>query len=350
MKVLITGGTGYIGSHAAVELLKAGNDVVLFDNFSTSTSQVAAAIGAIADRETPLIVGDVRDLGALNAAFETYAFDAVLHLAGAKAVGESVAFPLAYYDNNVCGTVRLLECMAAHDVKTLVFSSSATVYGVPERMPIGEDSRLAPTNPYGRSKLIVENMLKDLHRADGCWRISILRYFNPVGGHASGQLGEDPCGVSSNLMPCIGQVALGRQPHLAIFGDDYPTLDGTCIRDYIHVVDLAKGHLQALAFLAAGPKLAIHNLGTGVGYSVREVVRAFETASGRPIPCKVVGRRLGDIAECYADPSRAWEELGWKAAFGLEQMCQDAWHSLCVQNFGGASASHKFGRPPTAKT
>lgn len=328
MQVLITGGTGYIGSHIAVELLKAGNDVVLFDNLSTSTSQVAAAIGAIAGREPPLIVGDVRDPSALDAAFKTYAFDAVLHLAGVKAVGESVAFPLVYYDNNVCGTVRLLECMAAHDVKTLVFSSSATVYGVPEVMPIGEDSPPRPTNPYGRSKLIVENMLKDLHRADGSWHISILRYFNPLGGHASGQLGEAPCGVSSNLMPHIEQVALGRRPYLAIFGDDYPTPDGTCIRDYIHVVDLAKGHLQALALLAAGPTLAIHNLGTGVGYSVREVIRAFEAASGHPIPCTVVGRRPGDIAECYADPSRAWEELGWKAELGLEQMCQDAWRFL----------------------
>ena len=329
MKVLITGGTGYIGSHVAVELLKAGHDVVLFDNLSTSTSQVAAAIGAIADREIPLIVGDVRDSGALNAVLKTYAFDAVLHLAGVKAVGESVASPLMYYDNNVCGTVRLLECMVAHDVKTLVFSSSMTVYGVPEVLPISEDSPPVPTNPYGRSKLIVENMLKDLHRADGCWRISILRYFNPIGGHASGQLGEDLCGSSSNLMSYIGQVALGRRPYLAILGDDYPTPDGTCIRDYIHVVDLAKGHLQALAFLAAGPKLAIHNLGTGVRYSVREVVRAFESVSGHPIPCKVVGRRPGDIAECYADPSRAWEELGWKAELGLEQMCQDAWHFLC---------------------
>lgn len=328
MKVLITGGTGYIGSHIAVELLEVGNDVVLFDNLSTSTSQVAAAIGAIAGREPPLIVGDVRDPSALDAAFKTYAFDAVLHLAGVKAIGESVAFPLVYYDNNVCGTVRLLECMAAHDVKTLVFSSSATVYGVPEVMPIGEDSPPRPTNPYGRSKLIVENMLKDLHRADGSWRISILRYFNPLGGHASGQLGEVPSGVSSNLMPHIGQVALGRRPYLAIFGDDYPTPDGTCIRDYIHVVDLAKGHLQALALLAAGPTLAIHNLGTGVGYSVREVVRAFEAASGHPIPCTVVGRRPGDIAECYADPSRAWEELGWKAELGLGQMCQDAWRFL----------------------
>ena len=329
MKLLITGGTGYIGSHVAVELLKAGHDLVLFDNLSTSTSQIAAVIGAIADREIPLIVGDVRDPGALNAVLKTYAFDAVLHFAGVKAVGESVASPLMYYDNNVCGTVRLLECMAAHDVKTLVFSSSATVYGVPEMMPISEDSPPVPINPYGRSKLIVENMLKDLHRADGCWRISILRYFNPIGGHASGQLGEDPCGVSSNLMPYIGQVALGRRPYLVIFGDDYPTPDGTCIRDYIHVVDLAKGHLQALAFLAAEPKLAIHNLGTGVGYSVREVARAFEAASGRPIPCKVVGRRPGDIAEFYADRSRAWEELGWKAELGLEQMCQDAWRFLC---------------------
>ena len=329
MNVLITGGTGYIGSHVAVELLRAGNDVVLFDNFSTSTSQVAAAIEAIADRETPLIVGDVRDSSALNAAFTTYAFDAVLHIAGAKAVGESVAFPLAYYDNNVCGTVRLLECMAAHDVKTLVFSSSATIYGSSETMPIDEDSPPAPINPYGRSKLIIENMLKDLHRADECWRISILRYFNPVGAHPSGQLSEDPCETSSNLMPNIGQVALGRRPYLAVLGDDYPTPDGTGIRDYIHVVDLAKGHLQALAFLAADPKLTIHNLGTGVGYSVKEVVCAFEEASGLPIPCKVVGRRSGDVAECYADPSRAWEDLGWKAEFGLEQMCRDAWHSLC---------------------
>ncbi len=328
MKVLITGGTGYIGSHVAVELLKAGNDVVLFDNFSTSTSQVAATIEAITDREVPLIVGDVRDSSVLNAMFTTYSFDAVLHIAGTKAVGESIAFPLAYYDNNVCGAVRLLECMAAHDVKTLVFSSSATIYGSSETMPIDEDSPPAPTNPYGRSKLIIENMLKDLHRTDECWRISILRYFNPVGAHPSGQLSEDPYGTSSNLMPYIGQVALGRRPYLAVFGDDYPTPDGTGIRDYIHVVDLAKGHLQALAFLAADPKLTIHNLGTGVGYSVKEVVCAFEEASGRPIPCKVIGRRSGDVAECYADPSRAWEELGWKAERELEQMCRDAWHSL----------------------
>ena len=325
MNILVTGGAGYIGSHTAIELLDAGNEVVLFDNLSNSSMRAVTALRGVANRDVPLVEGDIRNLAELDALFAAHDFDAVIHFAGLKAVAESVADPLGYYDNNVHGTLRLLDRMAAHDVKTLVFSSSATVYGNPASVPITEDFPTSPINPYGQTKLVIEHVLQDLYRADDSWRISILRYFNPVGAHITGELGEEPSGVPNNLLPYIAQVATGRLPHLEIFGADYPTRDGTGVRDYIHVVDLAKGHLKALDYLADRPKLAVHNLGTGTGYSVLEAVRAFEAAAGRPIPCKVVARRPGDIAESYADPAKAYRDLAWKAKLDLERMCQDAW-------------------------
>jgi UDP-glucose 4-epimerase len=271
------------------------------------------------------VEGDIRDAAALERLFASHRFDAVVHFAGLKAVGESVAHPLRYYDNNVNGTLRLVEAMKAHDVKTLVFSSSATVYGDSTIVPATEDLPTGATNPYGRSKLMVEQLLRDVHCSDPQWRISLLRYFNPVGAHASGELGEDPRGTPNNLPPYVAQVAIGRRPEVLVFGDDYPTRDGTGIRDYIHVVDLARGHLAALQLLAQRPQLAVHNLGTGRGYSVLEVIRAFEKASGKTIPYRIAERRPGDIAESYADTTKAHRELGWSAQFDLDDMCRDAW-------------------------
>ncbi len=325
MKVLVTGGGGYIGSHTSIELLAAGHDVVVLDDFSNSSPQAVAALAMVANRKVPLVVGDIGDGNCLDEIFRTGDFAAVIHFAALKAVGESVREPLRYYQNNVVGTACLVERMAAHGVKTLVFSSSATVYGNPKSTPIREDFPTIPVNPYGRTKLIIEDMLRDLYAADPDWRISILRYFNPIGAHPCGEIGEHPSGVPGNLLPYISQVAIGQREYLEIFGNDYPTPDGTGIRDYLHVVDLALGHVKALDHLGPQPRLAVHNLGTGRGYSVLEVVRAFEAASGREIPYRAVGRRPGDIAVSYADASRARDELGWTASRDLRRMCEDVW-------------------------
>lgn len=324
-KILVTGGAGYIGSHTCVELLAAGYELVVIDNFSNSKPAVLERVGRIAGREPVFHETDIRDRSALRTVFAHHEIGAVIHFAGLKAVGESVAQPLRYYDNNVSGSVTLCEVMAEHDVRTLVFSSSATVYGDPPSLPIHEEFPLSATNPYGRSKLMVEDILRDTRRTDERWHIALLRYFNPVGAHASGLIGEDPNGHPNNLMPFIAQVAVGQRPELAVFGDDYPTHDGTGVRDYIHVVDLARGHLAALQALAQKPGLLTVNLGTGHGYSVLEVVRAFERASGRPVPYRIVPRRPGDIAQCYADPALARQVLGWQAGHGLDAMCADTW-------------------------
>lgn len=322
-KILVTGGLGYIGSHTVVELSAAGHEVVILDNLSNSKKSVLDRLGELCGQRPAFVEGDIRDAAAVRAALR--GCSAVIHFAGLKAVGESVEKPLAYYDNNVVGSIRLCETMAEAGVRTLVFSSSATVYGDPQRLPIPEDAPLAATNPYGRTKLMIEDILRDLYRADSGWRLALLRYFNPVGAHPSGRIGEDPNGVPNNLMPFIAQVAIGKRPYLSVFGDDYPTPDGTGVRDYIHVVDLAQGHLAALSALARQGGLLTVNLGTGRGYSVLEMVRAFEQASGRPIPYRIAPRRPGDVACCYADPSLAERLLGWRAQRGLSEMCADLW-------------------------
>lgn len=323
--ILVTGGAGYIGSHTVVELLAEGHEVLIIDNLCNSTLSVIDRIAAIAGRRPEFANVDMRDRVGLRKLFSAQSFSAVLHFAGLKAVGESVAKPLLYYDNNVAGTVSLLESMTEAGVKTLVFSSSATVYGDPPSVPIVESFPLSATNPYGRSKLMIEDILRDTARSDPQWRIALLRYFNPVGAHESGLIGEDPQGTPNNLLPYVAQVAAGILPQLSIFGADYPTPDGTGIRDYIHVVDLARGHLAALGALAESSDMLTLNLGTGRGYSVLEMIKAFSEASGRRIDYRVVGRRPGDVAECYADPSRALELIGWRAHRTLEQMCADAW-------------------------
>lgn len=323
--VLLTGGAGYIGSHMAVELLQAGYEVVVLDNFSNASPASLQAVERITQKTVTLYEGDIRDEARLNEIFSNHDIQAVLHFAGLKAVGESTTAPVKYYDNNVHGTLRLIEAMNAAGCKTLVFSSSATVYGEPERVPIDESSATGATNPYGRSKLIVEDVLRDLCEADEAWRISLLRYFNPVGAHASGEIGEDPNDIPNNLMPYISQVAVGKLEKLNVFGNDYPTPDGTGVRDYIHVVDLARGHIKALEYLQHNKGLAVHNLGTGRGYSVLEAVKAFERASGVEIPYEITDRRPGDIAACYADPAKAQRELGWQAEYDLDRMCEDAW-------------------------
>ena len=321
---LVTGGTGYIGSHAAVELLSVGHDVFIVDNLSNSKPSVLERIARIAGRRPGFAQIDVRDRAGLRRLFAERRFDAVIHFAGLKAVGESVAKPLAYYDNNVSGSVALFDCMGEAGVKTIVFSSSATVYGDPASVPIREDFPLAATNPYGRCKLMIEEILRDVQKADPAWRVALLRYFNPVGAHASGMIGEDPDGVPNNLMPYIAQVAVGRLPELPVYGGDYPTPDGTGVRDFVHVVDLARGHLAALDALRQPGVLTV-NLGTGRGYSVLEMVRAFAVASGKPVPYRIVARRPGDIARCYADPALARRLLGWQTQFGLDAMCADTW-------------------------
>lgn len=342
--IFVTGGAGYIGSHTVLQLLERGHAVVAFDNFSNSKPAALARVRRLAavrlgrDPEAvPLtvITGDIRDATALRAAFATHPdIRAVIHFAGLKAVGESVLQPLRYYDNNVLGSLRLLEAMNEAGVHALVFSSSATVYGDPQSVPIREDARLAATNPYGATKLHIEDMLRDLHRSQPeRWRIAILRYFNPVGAHESGEIGEDPEGIPNNLMPFIAQVACGRREALSVFGGDYPTPDGTGVRDYIHVVDLADGHLKALERLWRGhaacgegtDTLVTVNLGTGRGYSVLEMLRAFEAAAGHAIAHQIVARRPGDIASCYADPQLAWLELGWRACRDQAAMCRDHW-------------------------
>jgi UDP-glucose 4-epimerase len=323
--ILVTGGAGYIGSHTCVELLNAGFDVTVFDNFCNSQPEALARVERITGKKPTLIQGDIRDRAALVAALQQSGATAVIHFAGLKAVGESVQKPLLYYDNNVVGTVRLLEAMTECGVKTLVFSSSATVYGDPQRLPLTEDHPLSTTNPYGQTKLVIEEMLRDLFRSDPSWHISILRYFNPVGAHASGLIGEDPQGTPNNLLPFVAQVAVGRRAFLNVWGNDYATPDGTGVRDYIHVVDLALGHLKALERLQHQAECLAINLGTGVGYSVLDMVRAFEQASGQPVPHQVGPRREGDIAACYADPAQALALLGWQAERGLQTMCADAW-------------------------
>ncbi len=322
--ILVTGGAGYIGSHTCVELLRAGRDIVVFDNFCNSHPESLKRVESISGRKVILVEGDIRDQGAVTNVLRQYHCTAVIHFAGLKAVGESVEKPLEYYDNNVIGTHRLLRAMSECGVKTLVFSSSATVYGEPQRLPLTEDHPLSATNPYGRTKLVIEDMLRDLYRSDPSWRIGILRYFNPVGAHESGLIGEDPQGIPNNLMPFVAQVAVGRREQLMVWGNDYPTPDGTGVRDYIHVVDLALGHLKALLRLNEAQCFEV-NLGTGTGYSVLEVVKAFEKASGCPIPYELAPRRAGDVASCYADPAFAAELLNWRAERKMDAMCVDAW-------------------------
>ena len=325
-KILVTGCSGYIGSHTTLALLQTGLDLVLLDNLSNSSAESIARVSQITGRAPVFVEGDVRDLDLLTNLFVEHSVDAVLHFAGLKAVSESVSQPLRYYDNNVHGSQILFQAMSNASVFNIVFSSSATVYGEPAQMPISEDCPVGqPTNPYGRSKLIVEDILRDLAVSDPRWRIAILRYFNPVGAHESGLIGEDPNGIPNNLLPYIAQVAVGKLPELAVFGNDYPTHDGTGVRDYIHVVDLAEGHLRALDVLATRTGANVWNLGTGQGYSVLDMVRAFEDASGKPVPYRIAPRRPGDIATCYADPTKAARELGWKAKRGLPEMMRDAW-------------------------
>jgi UDP-glucose 4-epimerase len=325
MKILTTGGAGYIGSHTCLELLKAGHEVVVVDNLCNSKEESLRRVQEIAGRSLSFHRVDLLDRKALDSVFRGQEIEAVLHFAGLKAVGESVRIPLRYYHNNITGTVTLCEAMEEFGVKTIVFSSSATVYGNPRTVPITEDFPLSPTNPYGRTKLVIEELLRDLQAADPEWRIALLRYFNPVGAHESGRIGEDPNGIPNNLFPYIAQVAVGKLKELKVFGNDYPTPDGTGVRDYIHVVDLARGHLRALEKLASGPGVVTYNLGTGRGYSVLEAIVAFSQACGEPIPHRIVGRRPGDVASCYADPTLARRELGWQATRGLGEMCADAW-------------------------
>jgi UDP-glucose 4-epimerase len=337
MNILVTGGAGYIGSHTCLELLQTGHEVIVVDNLSNSKKESLKRVQELAGKSLEFHQVDLRDKGSLDDVFGSYSIDAVIHFAGLKAPGESVTIPLQYYHNNVTGTLILCQVMQAHSVRNIVFSSSATVYGEPHRVPVAEDFPLnSPTNPYGRSKLMIEDILRDLYRADESWNVALLRYFNPVGAHPSGRIGEDPSGIPNNLVPYIAQVAVGRLAELSIFGSDYPTPDGTGIRDYIHVVDLALGHLKALDKLASNPGVVTYNLGTGRGYSVLEVVAAFEKASGKKIPYRIVGRRPGDVASCYADPTKAREELGWSASRGIDEMCADAWRWQSNNPYGYA--------------
>ena len=327
MQILVTGGAGYIGSHTCLELLQAGYNVVVVDNLSNSKKEALERAQKLAGKSLTFHKVDLLNETALNAVFQSAAIDAVIHFAGLKAVGESVAEPLRYYHNNISGTINLCRIMQKHGVKEMVFSSSCTVYGEPHTVPITEEFPLsAPTSPYGRTKLMLEDIFRDLYRADPAWNIVLLRYFNPVGAHPSGQIGEDPNGIPNNLLPYITQVAVGKLAQLAVFGGDYPTRDGTGVRDYIHVVDLAIGHLKALEKLKASPGLLTCNLGTGQGYSVLEMIAAFEKASGKKIPYRIVARRPGDTAAVYANPDKAERELGWRAERGLTEMCADAWN------------------------
>lgn len=324
-RILVTGGAGYLGSHTCVALIQAGYQVVVLDNLSNSHPQAMQRIERITGQTVPWIQADIRDCAALQACFEQYAFAAVIHFAGLKAVGESVQDPMRYYDNNVVGSLRLLQAMQQAGVHTLIFSSSATVYGDPVYLPFDEKHPLAPTNPYGQSKLMIERMLQDVWAANGAFRLALLRYFNPVGAHPSGLIGEDPLGVPNNLMPFIAQVAIGQRPALNIWGDDYPTLDGTGVRDYIHVCDLAEGHVKALQVLLQQQRWILANLGTGHGYSVMQVLRAFEQAAQRTIPYHMQARRPGDVAAAYADIHNAQQQLQWQAQRDLQQMCEDHW-------------------------
>ena len=326
MSILVTGGAGYIGSHTCVELLDAGYDIVVIDNFSNSKRESLERIRGISGRDFVFYEVDIRDEDALNMVFSENDIEAVIHFAGLKAVGESVHMPLKYYENNVGGTVILCEVMRAFEVKRMVFSSSATVYGDSKVMPLKEDFPTSASNPYGRTKLVIEEILGDVCNSDSEWAVALLRYFNPIGAHESGMIGEDPSGIPNNLMPYITQVAIGRLDRLSIFGSDYPTVDGSGVRDYIHVVDLAKGHVNALQKVMGESGIGTYNLGTGRGCSVLELVDAFERENGVEIPCEITGRRPGDVAACYADPSKAQRELGWRAQRDIGQMCRDSWN------------------------
>lgn len=339
MNVLVTGGAGYIGSHTCVELSAAGHKAIVVDNLCNSNRQALQRVEKISNQSLSFYQLDICDAQALRQVFSEHSIDAVIHFAGLKAVGESVAQPLRYYHNNVYGTVNLCQVMAEFGVFNIVFSSSATVYGDPATVPITENFPLSATNPYGRSKLMVEEVLRDLYLSDPRWNAILLRYFNPVGAHKSGLIGEDPNGIPNNLMPFITQVAVGKRPELSVFGDDYATVDGTGVRDYIHVVDLAVGHLKALDKLSENPGACAYNLGTGQGYSVLQMVAAFEEASQQKIPYRIVERRPGDIASCFADPAYAAQELGWQATRGLKEMAEDSWRWQQNNPDGYASAS-----------
>ncbi|MCL1114211.1 UDP-glucose 4-epimerase GalE [Shewanella basaltis] len=325
MAILVTGGAGYIGTHTVVELLNAGQEVVIVDNLSNSSVEALARVKTITGKDVVFYQGDILNKALLQKVFADHEIESVIHFAGLKAVGESVAKPLKYYENNVTGTIILCQVMAENNVKNLVFSSSATVYGDPASLPIKEDFPTGATNPYGQSKLMVEHILADLHHSDNSWNIARLRYFNPVGAHESGLIGEDPNDIPNNLMPFIAQVAVGKREQLSVFGNDYNTADGTGVRDYIHVVDLAIGHLQALKKLQTKPGLVTYNLGTGIGYSVLDMVKAFEKACGKTIAYQISPRRPGDIAACYADPSFAAVQLDWRATHSVEDMASSSW-------------------------
>ena len=325
MSILVTGGAGYIGSHTCLELLRAGHDLVVVDNLSNSHAEALTRVRALSGRDFVFHREDIRDAGAMARIFSAGRIESVIHFAGLKAVGESVQKPLLYWDNNVTGTLVLLEQMEKAGVKSMVFSSSCTVYGDPASVPIREDFPLSAVNPYGMTKLTIERILHDIHRADPSWTMAVLRYFNPVGADPSGAIGEDPNGIPNNLVPYVSQVAIGKHPEVLVFGSDYPTKDGTGVRDFIHVTDLAIGHLKALERLRVRPGILTVNLGTGAGYSVLEMIHAFERATGRSIPYRKVARRPGDVAEAWADPTLAQQELGWVATRGLDVMCEDAW-------------------------
>lgn len=325
MHILVTGGAGYIGSHTCILLIEAGYDVIVFDNFSNASKESIKRVEKIVGKKIILIEGDIRNRDDLHKVFNAYKIDAVIHFAGLKAVGESVEKPLKYYDNNIHGTIVLCEVMAEHDCKSIVFSSSATVYGDPHTTPIKENFPLSATNPYGRSKLFIEEMLRDLYISDNAWKVVLLRYFNPVGAHVSGTIGEDPHGIPNNLMPFIAQTAVGTREYLSVFGDDYDTHDGTGVRDYIHVMDLADGHVKALDKIDTFNEVMTINLGTGNGYSVLDMVKAFENASGEQVPYQIAPRRAGDIAKCFADATYAKEILGWEATRSIDEMCKDSW-------------------------
>lgn len=334
MKLLITGGAGYIGSHTCVELLQAGYELVVVDNLSNSSEEALVRVQELAGKPIEFHKVDLLDRPALEKVFSGAAIDGVIHFAGLKAPGESVSQPLRYFHNNVTGSLILFEVMQEHHVRNLVFSSSCTVYGSPRTVPVTEDFPLGVINPYGRTKLMIEEILRDLHTADESWNVALLRYFNPVGAHPSGRIGEDPEGIPNNLLPYLAQVAVGRLPELYVFGNDYPTPDGTCIRDYIHVVDLAQGHLKALEKLNTNPGVVTYNLGTGRGYSVLEVLAAFEKACGKKILSKISKRRQGDAAISYADPSKAKRELSWEAKHGIDEMCADVWRWQSKNPYG----------------
>lgn len=325
MRILVTGGAGYIGSHTCLELLNGGFEVVVVDNLSNSKFESLKRVQELTGKYLEFYQVDLLDRTAVDEVFKKSKIDAVIHFAGLKAVGESVAVPLRYYHNNVTGSIMLFDVMIKHGVRNLVFSSSATVYGDPKEVPIREEFPVSPVNPYGRTKLMIEDILRDLYEAEKNWSIFLLRYFNPVGAHSSGRIGEDPNGIPNNLFPYITQVSVGKLEKLSVFGDDYPTPDGTGVRDYLHVVDLARAHVHAISKLKPDTGLETHNIGTGRGYSVLEAISSFEKASGKKISYKIVARRPGDLATCYADPSRANKELRWTAEYNIDRMCADAW-------------------------